>query len=1039
MSGSLSELTSFVPDAFAVVNAQAYKPENIVIGEYTFLPWVRAGIISGVTQARGPVRADVAVAFDVQDDADGSTSVSKTLTVRGPGDVLGFDAKQIVRRYPLPGTPNAEDTFFAHVEFDRPDFPWLFTPFAPVGDQLPPWIALIVIESRLAVIRPGAQGLPPTVTTPLGELGDLATSWAWAHAQVIGGPASGPSVQTRLTDEYSDVNLSRLICPRQLAPNKSYVACIVPAFDAGVQAALGAPGGTTAAAWTRVAGDDSRQITLPVFDHWTFATTSDGDFETLAKKLVGIPAPWNVGRRIIDTSRPGGDIADLGADDQGPIQIIRCALTAPSTAKKPEGAPDDTAAWSSEKTVELATQLNLPETLSAQFVVGGNDDLPIIGPRIYARFQRGSNVVDQSAATTDWFDELNLAPTNRIVAGLGTRVVGKDREQLMQAAWAQVGEINKANSSIRLAQAARFVGASIHARHLSALPIGALAQVTRGLQGKIKVSNAALTLLGTAARSAAAPAALTGAFRRITRPRGPLARYIDAPGRIALDRLVANGATIRDFRRVYSEPDGVVTLSAVAQSGISAATAARVLGVSPAVALAHLATTAARFASLPSTIDQLLAPVASWKPRSTTVDVGARVAEQVLATVHAAMPSRIVAQPSRAETLGTLFEGLANSRTPVAASARESINNIGTKLPVRTFTTPAAPGLPAAQRIRPVAARFESSAALQLSMTIAGARNVRSELLASELSAFARGIGAADLPVTRSRPPLVIARDALLAAIHPKVTVTAQIKGRFARMPRWLPPKWFDDGFVRPIMAAPVITVPMYERLDAYDRDWLVPGLKTIAQNDFVTLLETNPRFTESFLAGLSDEMGRELLWRGYPTDQRGTYFRRFWTADRDELAKDLHQFTRTPLGTHLDTTAGGIGRIVLVVRGELIRRYPDAITLGLRAIQPVDGYPTFVDPSSPVAKPVAPVLFHAFLPPDVLLVGFDLTEDDLVPNRWWFVIAEHPTAPRFGLVNGASPPLAAHAGLVAHNVLHEPFRAAFEASRLVAPAQAGG
>ena len=53
--------------------------------------------------------------------------------------------------------------------------------------------------------------------------------------------------------------------------------------------------------------------------------------------------------------------------------------------------------------------------------------------------------------------------------------------------------------------------------------------------------------------------------------------------------------------------------------------------------------------------------------------------------------------------------------------------------------------------------------------------------------------------------------------------------------------------------------------------------------------------------------MGRELLWRGYPTDQRGTYFRRFWTPEQNELAQDLHRFTPTPLGTHLVDAAGGI------------------------------------------------------------------------------------------------------------------------------------
>ena len=32
-------------------------------------------------------------------------------------------------------------------------------------------------------------------------------------------------------------------------------------------------------------------------------------------------------------------------------------------------------------------------------------------------------------------------------------------------------------------------------------------------------------------------------------------------------------------------------------------------------------------------------------------------------------------------------------------------------------------------------------------------------------------------------------------------------------------------------------------------------------------------------MVGLNHEMARELLWREYPTDQRGSYFRQFWDA----------------------------------------------------------------------------------------------------------------------------------------------------------------
>src|SRR5205807_941078 len=44
-----------------------------------------------------------------------------------------------------------------------------------------------------------------------------------------------------------------------------------------------------------------------------------------------------------------------------------------------------------------------------------------------------------------------------------------------------------------------------------------------------------------------------------------------------------------------------------------------------------------------------------------------------------------------------------------------------------------------------------------------------------------------------------------------------------------------------------------------------------------VSLAVTNRRFVEAYLVGLNHELGRELLWNGYPTDQRGTTFARFW------------------------------------------------------------------------------------------------------------------------------------------------------------------
>jgi hypothetical protein len=79
-------------------------------------------------------------------------------------------------------------------------------------------------------------------------------------------------------------------------------------------------------------------------------------------------------------------------------------------------------------------------------------------------------------------------------------------------------------------------------------------------------------------------------------------------------------------------------------------------------------------------------------------------------------------------------------------------------------------------------------------------------------------------------------------------------------------------------MAYPVIDQPMYEPLRDLGADYFLPRADLIPSNT-VTLLETNQRFIEAYLAGVNHEFARELLWREYPTDQRGTPFRQFWDA----------------------------------------------------------------------------------------------------------------------------------------------------------------
>ena len=196
------------------------------------------------------------------------------------------------------------------------------------------------------------------------------------------------------------------------------------------------------------------------------------------------------------------------------------------------------------------------------------------------------------------------------------------------------------------------------------------------------------------------------------------------------------------------------------------------------------------------------------------------------------------------------------------------------------------------------------------------------------------------------------------------------------------------------LVVEPRFDVPSYRYLARYDRSRFCPGIDEIPPNS-VTILETNPRFVEAFLVGLNHEMNRELLWRTFPTDQRATTFRRFW--DRFDGQPDIgaiDAFGAGRLGSHL---VDAEPKLVLLLRGELLRRYPTASVYAVRA--------TTAGRLSTAPGDVAMPIFGGSFEPDIAFVGFDLADHELDDgNGWFFVIQEQPTEPRFGLDDPAAP-----------------------------------
>ena len=202
---------------------------------------------------------------------------------------------------------------------------------------------------------------------------------------------------------------------------------------------------------------------------------------------------------------------------------------------------------------------------------------------------------------------------------------------------------------------------------------------------------------------------------------------------------------------------------------------------------------------------------------------------------------------------------------------------------------------------------------------------------------------------------------------------------------------------LRPVLAYPVFTEPMVEALRALDPDYILPNFGALPQ-DTLTLMAPNGRFIEALFAGLNTELARELLWREYPTDQRGSYFRVFWShADAMSAqtvfdVEELHRWT-PPLGTNA-TNAGT--PIVLVMRSDLLRKFPRPLIYAQAAHRDANRIRHLDDSAAPILP-----AFQATIDPDVTMFGFNLLGDPFTngdDEGYYFVIKERAGQLRFGL-----------------------------------------
>ncbi|PVG80871.1 hypothetical protein DDE18_21045 [Nocardioides gansuensis] len=1006
------------------------------LAQYTFASSVRRGF---TPDASGRANVTVSVA--------GQADFSREVELMTAADAIGLPPGQVIRTWPRPGVQNAEPNYLALVEFDAPNLPWLLGRPDPAG-MVHPWLMLVVVEDDgVALSSPGAGHT--SLLLPADQRPDPGEAWLWAHAQLLD--------RETVPDDPSR-SLSRLVSPRRLEEDTAYVGCVVPTFESGRLAGLGSDVPPEIRIRAAPGWDQPGDVELPVYYSFRFRTGPAGDFESLVRRLHGVAFPAGLGLRKLRLDHPLSNLPSSGAGD----------LDLP-VALRPIGPDSEPVAGLVATDYLTALRARLVDADYDVSLLGTR--LPKVGPPVYGQLPVGAPARAAnlgSGLVPPWLEAVNTDPRNRVAAGLGAEVVRRNQERYMEEAWRQVGDVNTANRLRRRAEYSLGATQRLFRRWLSAIDAGDLVTVTSPVHAKVS-SAAGETLVGRLRDSPLPPAVLSVELRRFARTRGQLSHATDWQAsagvaavaaraeqaqplfdRVALDGIETldppstiwgNAATVEILGRLVTEGVAGLEPEAAARrldaiSTIDQATLPEPEAVARRVTGADLDKTMTAMGLIPTAavVDAVTEPdpdrgagrgegrgegrgsgrgraVGRFEPGEEHVVVGrgaggglrgglrgggldnllVRAGRDRLDLTTILRPTEVLdtikRQPglvTRAGDRVVLDTGLLEEAARTGLEATTVSNQVLDRIVDGTFQAPVAPPL-------------------EFRLPTDRADGIRAELGAALAGLLELGIRPDDGVPAPGRPldgGLESLRGPLLAALDPSVTILRAVNSRIAALAD------ADAGGLDDIMAAPDLSEPTYLRLSEISQDWLLPGLDDLPA-DTTTLVQANLDFIAAFLVGMNHEIARELLWREYPTDQRGTYARQFWThvgAGGHDLAQLLHAAPAASL-RGLTRPAGGPepqDPLVLVVKAELVQRYPGLIIVAATTEKNSEGVR--------VPKQTMVPDFVGTLEPDVMLVGFtgltaEMVRDAEAANdpekRWWFYFSEHFTEPRFGLDAG--------------------------------------
>lgn len=944
--------------------------------------------------------------------------INKTVKVVGPGDVIGISDRAIIRTEPKHGITNFEANSLVYIEFYEEDFLWRYTPASPANEEvasrrLRPWLALIVLKENEYQLTESKNSLPILKleeSMAEGALHNEKNTWAWGHVHMnhsIG--ATTPAARTaEVSQELTlnpDVGMSRLLCPRKLLKETRYQAFIIPAFETGRLAGLGEETAGIPAqkpSWKK--GDlhtgVPRPLEFPVYYRWSFNTGRFGDFESLVSILKPVIIGSELGKRAMDIQSPGFGLNGVA---KSKTLGMEGALKPPgfvpdSWPDTPPGDGGDDAQFieGMREILNLSHDLQdtdtLPDTdsLTNPFYNSEIEIDPIVTPPLYGHWHA---LVNHLAATDGkkWLRTLNLDPRNRGAAGLGTATIQKNQEKLMHEAWLQIGEINEANQKIREAQLVKRVNKNIYAKHLVQGTDDYMVNATTAIHRQLSLDGK--TVKQNVIESRVPLAANSAAFQRIIRPGKNVNKKMNLQSSINIQSHI-----VSNFNK---------------ENGDELLTAAKLKK----------------------------APLASVNFATATT------ALSTLITTYAADPTNVakevffdILQPNGGDTVpdNVILKNKANTAQfdsmPITAEAKTFVNKLIDAITVRQVVNGnvqvTLEGTVFTEFFDEVPEKYHGNVTIKNGGEVKAGAEIAPTLTLNKLQGLENNFKAFTglerftkfkaPELKNTLKPVPQLANILTQKLNPTLTIQ---KRALHNIKIWNPQLQQLVGipFLKPIMAYPKFAKPVFEYLRKISQEYIMPNIDKVEKNS-ITIVQTNQKFIESYMAGLNHEMSRELLWREYPTDQRGTYFRQFWDVKDNILEKDpekkldiqeMHTWSQD-LGMHENrqasegATGSDDGYLVLLIRGDVFKKYPNTMVYAQKAIY---GSPRATSQRTlprDLDKDVQYPVFQAELEPDVYLFGFDLSiekarghrgdEDPATNPGYFFVLRERPGQTTFGL-----------------------------------------